>query len=303
MHKIGLRIKGVRLDDNPQEFIEELRSVQSVGFNCIELLPDDFDLIQYGSLDIASAKKLHSVIAPFGFAVSVHVPLQLNLMNRECPGGHQNVLNACLELCCVLESDILVFHPGRIVDNVEFLRYGKPEQYWHLLTDFLHKENKILQDLADQYPEITIAIENYRPYADYSPYSHAEFITELLKQVEDIGRENVKMTIDTGHLNLCSSFHGYGIFDYIDEIKDHIVHLHLHDNHGIANFYTEKDKSAMLPFGRGDEHLVPGYGTFPFREFLTRIQPYSGMYMVELTGRYLYRNKIIEAFEKITGLL
>lgn len=305
MHRMGIRVGGADLDHNPYTFIAALDEAGRAGYEAVEIVPDDFELIVCGRLCEDALHKLELILKDYSFALSVHVPLRLNLFDREQGKLHFEVLKRCAEICARLEAGVLVYHPGRYVDNVDFPRYGKPT--WHYdaekKNELIAHEKACLSAVAREFPDLMIAMENQRPYADYSPYSYAEFIEDLVEVIRDIERPNVRMTLDTGHLNLAAAYYGEDPLDWASQAIPWVVHTHIHDNNGIVNFYTEKDKAGMLPFGRGDEHNIPGTGTFPFHGFFSMFDNYEGTHLVELTGRYLHPVKIRKAFTTVTRLI
>jgi sugar phosphate isomerase/epimerase len=303
MEKIGIRVPGIQLDRNIKPFLDNLNMIKKTGFDCIEISPDDFDLIIAGKINKKALEQLIEVLSIFNFKISIHAPNCLNLMNREYPDLHRDVFLCCYEIAESINSKIIVFHPGRYVDNVEFSRYGKPDFTKKEKQDLIDKEMSIIDKAASEFPEITLAIENNRPYVYYSPYSYGESLEEMKGLITGINKPNVGFTIDTGHLNLLSGYYNFNPVEKLKSLDIRPIHLHIHDNHGIANFYTEKDKKAMLAFGRGDEHMVPGYGSFPFADFFEVINDYQGSYVLELTERYFYESKIIEAYKSIKEYL
>ena len=305
MYRMGIRVGGADLDHNPYTLIASLDEVGRAGYEAVEIAPDDFDLIVCGRLCEDVLHKLELILNDYSFALSVHVPLRLNLFDREHWKLHFEVLKRCAEICERLKAGVLVYHPGRYIDNVDFPRYGKPTR--HYISEKKHeliaREKACLSAVAQEFPDLMIAMENQRPYADYSPYSYAEFIEDLVEFIRDIERPNVRMTLDTGHLNLAAAYYGEDPLDWASHAIPWVVHTHIHDNNGIVNFYTEKDKAGMLPFGRGDEHNIPGSGTFPFQSFFSMFDNYEGTHLVELTGRYLHPVKIRKAYSVVNRLI
>ncbi|MCX7821458.1 MAG: sugar phosphate isomerase/epimerase [Brevinematales bacterium] len=301
--KIGIKIPGTNSKKGLKKTYKFLEYIEKIGYRAIEIRPDDFDLIEYGNINEKFLKELSKIIEVFEFDISVHVPIRLNLFNDEQSEIHKKVLYSSLEICKFLGSKILVYHPGRYIDNVEFPRLGKPNIDNSKKKELLEIEKDILSSLARNYKEITIAMENHRPYLDFSPYSYAEFIDELISQVKRINEKNVKIALDTGHLNLSANYHNFDLLKSAKEAEKYTVHLHIQDNHGITNFYTEKDKAEMLPFGRGDEHIVPGRGNFPFKEFFEIFKNFEGIYTIELSSRYLIKEKIKEAYDYLNDLI
>jgi sugar phosphate isomerase/epimerase len=303
MHELGLRINGAQLDNNPEAFIRNLDLAKETGFTAIEICPEDFDAIRCGELELDIVESLKEILSRYQFKISTHVPLPLNLFNRDEQSIHKRVLEASMEFTFLIGGKLMVYHPGRYVDNIEFSRYGKPDLSSTEKKKLRKKEAIFIQNLADRYPDIMIAMENQRPYLDYSPYCYAEFLDKLYDQVDSINKKNVGMMIDTGHMLLSSKYFDY---DFMEEIHDcgiKPVHFHVNDNHGITTFYTEKDKKSQHPFGRGDEHIVPGTGIFPFRDFFRQFPDYEGSYVIELTNRFFYPAKIKESFDNLKSFL
>ena len=239
MHGLGIRVFGSQLDNNPARFINNLNLVQETGFDSIEICPEDFDLISCGDLEQNFVMQLKSILSGYNFRISIHAPLSLNLFNRENPELHKKVFESTLELAREIGSGLVVYHPGRYIDNIEFARYGKPSVADDEKVIMMQYEANAMRHFADCYPEIMIAMENHRSYIDYSPCSYAEFFDELDDQVRYINRKNVGLMIDTGHLFLASRYHKYDFMKVIKERKINPVHFHVNDNHGIATFYTE----------------------------------------------------------------
>ncbi|MFO7729049.1 MAG: sugar phosphate isomerase/epimerase [Desulfonatronovibrio sp.] len=305
MHTPGLRILGDQLQKNPDSLTDSLDQARDLGFRAVEILPDDFDLISCARINMDSLELLKAVLKKYQFRISVHVPLRLNLMDQDDPGLHEEVLRCCAQICRHLQAEILVCHPGRYVDNAYFQRLGRPMDHMdeNQRQELRQQEKNVLEALAWEFPEIVFALENHRPYLHHSPYSYAEKIKALVQTLKDLDKHNIRMTLDTGHLNLAASYYGLNILEELNLARPWIAHVHVHDNHGITSYYTEKDKGAMVPFGRGDEHGIPGSGTFPFVEFFNLLKDYSGVYLLELTQRHLYPARIQEGLEGMNGFI
>ncbi|NIO00421.1 MAG: hypothetical protein GTO49_36790, partial [Anaerolineae bacterium] len=77
-------------------------------------------------------------------------------------------------------------------------------------------------------------------------------------------------------------------FDYlisVEEAAPWVRHIHINDNFGILDvgFEAQRDR---LPYGEGDLHLPPGWGTIPFLEVFARLPDYEGDLVLELKPRY-----------------
>jgi hypothetical protein len=85
-------------------------------------------------------------------------------------GMHQDVLHASLEFSTIIGAGYMVYHPGRFVAEEEFGIRGPITMTVEGRQLLLDHEAGFLQEAADSYPEVTIAMENARPYLYHSPY-------------------------------------------------------------------------------------------------------------------------------------
>ena len=155
------------------------------------------------------------------------------------------------------------------------------------IRSILEREAVLLQTAAELYPDVTIAIENARPYLSQSPYTYAESIQDLKQQVVDIDRKNVRINLDVGHLYMTSRFYGYDLLEAVRQIQALVAHTHIHDNFGHAVHHFEKQQTHQLPFGRGDSHMPVGWGDLAIKPILDILLPeYQGLLMMELRSRY-----------------
>ncbi len=299
MPRIGLRIPGAQLDRDNLPFVHNLDLAAYTGYQAVEICPEDFDAIHIGRLNPVITREVAGILSRYRFDISVHVPIALNLMNREFPELHFAVLLSCLEFTRRIGGRLLVYHPSRYVDNIEFARYGKVVLSDSEKTAFISREVELIRKAGKSFPEIMIAVENHRPYLEHSPYSYGEFPAEIASVVKTVGLPNVGMMIDTGHLNLSASYHKFEALQSILDTGLKIEHIHINNNNGITTYYTEKDKKAQLPFGRGDEHVPPGHGIFDFSHFFKSIPDFEGSAVIELTSHWFYPAKIRESFQYI----
>jgi len=302
MLKIGSKIDEVRIDGSLKRLAEDLTHYKKIGLKATEIPVHGLDAIKNGRLDRGRVKMLNEILKDFDFAYSVHSPNPLNLMDRENPELHISVLRATLEFASEIGSRIIVYHPGRYIPEETFPVNGKrdiPEDEKKSLLDF---EALKIAEISLEFPEITICMENARPYLFHSPYCYAERIDLLKEQVLRINRDNVKINLDFGHLYMASRFYNFDPASAVSEIKDLIAHTHIHDNFGNAVYYHEKQQTHQIPFGKGDSHMPVGWGEIPIKELLSSfVASYEGMFMMELRSRYF--EHIRESKEYLEGLL
>ncbi|MGA8572399.1 MAG: sugar phosphate isomerase/epimerase family protein [Desulfobaccales bacterium] len=302
MLKIGTKIDEVRIDGNLQRLRQDLEYFSQAGLAAAELPVHGLDAIKNGRLDKAQLKRIKETVRNFSGAFSVHAPNPLNLMDCACRELHLKVFRASLEFTAEVGAEILVYHPGRYIPEVTFPICGKNDLSNWDKQNLLAVEAEMIQDLADEYPEVTICLENARPYLFHSPYCYAERLEPLQEQVAIIDRDNVKINLDLGHLFLSARFYGFDPVGAAAQVKDFIAHSHVHDNFGNAVYHHEKQQTHQIPFGKGDAHMPVGWGEIPILEILsTFLDSYTGMLMMELRDRYFAHTR--ESKENLEEIL
>lgn len=287
MNIIGMKIDEVRLDGRLDRFKEDLQAIRAMGIQAVELPVHGLDAIINGRLSNRRMSDVLDILSEFDFTYSVHSPNPVNLMDKKNPELHLNVLSASLEFARQVHAKTVVYHCGRFIPEEDFTifpSWSLPEREKEFL---LERESILLQTIADQYRDVNIALENARPYLSQSPYTYAEFIPELRKQIESVNRDNVKMNLDIGHLHMTADFHQFDLLEAVRHIKDFVIHTHIHDNHGGTVHHYQKQQTHQLPFGVGDSHMPVGWGNIPVKDILDIILPdYKGLLMMELRSRY-----------------
>ncbi|OGR21589.1 MAG: xylose isomerase [Desulfobacula sp. RIFOXYA12_FULL_46_16] len=287
MSTIGSKIDEVRIDGSLSKLRQDLEYFQKIGLNAVELPVHGLDVILNGRLIQHRLDKILSVLKDFDFLYSIHSPNPVNLMDKKDAGLHADVLLASLEFARQVHAKVVVYHAGRFIPEEEFFLFPAPGLSLKEKEGLMEREALLLQSISGQYPDVTLAIENARPYPDQSPYTYGEFPDELKHQVITINRPNVKINLDFGHLYMTSLFHGYDLETAVTSIRAFIAHTHIHDNFGGAVHHWEKQQTHQLPFGRGDSHMPVGRGEVPIKDILDILLPdYTGLLMMELRSRY-----------------
>ncbi|MEI6215205.1 MAG: sugar phosphate isomerase/epimerase [Desulfuromonadales bacterium] len=302
MLSIGSNINEVRVDGSLNKLRSDLSSFLGFGLTAAEITVHGMDAIRNGRLDPRRTAEVSAILDDFPFCYSVHCPNPLNLMDKVNGALHRDVLMASLEFSAAIRAEVLVYHPGRFLVEEEFSIRGPLRLEHDEQLRLLEHEAAILQEAAELYPDITVAMENARPYLHHSPYCYAELPAELKKQVERVGRSNVGVTLDFGHLQMSSQFYGLDPLEEVRAIAPLVVHCHVHDNFGNPAYHTEKIQTHQIPFGKGDSHMPIGWGAIKIREILSEfIDTYDGMLICELRGRYFEHTR--ESATVLTSIL
>jgi len=287
MLSIGSQINEVRIDGDLERLLADLESFRSFGLAAAEISAHGIDAIRNGRLDWRRTAEVRSILNRFPFRYSVHAPNSLNLMEHDQFDLHIEVLRASLEFTREIGGEVLVVHPGRYLVEEAFAvtsPFDPPEAEKERLRE---REAEAVGRVAEEFPEVIIGLENARPYLHHSPYCYAEIPAELARQVRRIGRRNVRITLDLGHLYMAARFYRLDPVREAAAVADLVGHIHVHDNFGEAVYYSEKQQTHQLPFGRGDSHMPPGWGDIPLAALLEKLPAaYRGLLIIELRSRY-----------------
>jgi sugar phosphate isomerase/epimerase len=302
MLSIGSNINELRVDGSLKALRRDLKSFLGFGLTAAEITVHGVDAIRNGKLDRRRTAEVRAILADFPFSYSVHAPNPLNLMDRSHFRLHHDVLYASLEFSAEIAAEVMVYHPGRYLVEEEFGVSGPRTLAQGEQQSLLEEEAAVLREAADNFSGIVIAMENARPYLHHSPYCYAESPLELKAQVERIGRKNVRINLDFGHLQMSSRFYGLDPVAEVRAIAPLIAHCHVHDNFGNPVYHTEKMQTHQIPFGKGDSHMPVGWGAIPFRDiFAEFIDSYHGLLICELRGRYFDHTR--ESADNLVDLL
>ncbi len=302
MLNIGSNINEARMDGSLKALQLDLAAFRRFGLTAAEISIHGLDAVRNGSLDRRRMTEIKAILADFPFSYSTHAPNPLNLMDHRCFSMHRDVLHASLEFSAGIGAGCMVYHPGRYLAEEEFAIRGPISLTSEEKQLLLEHEAEVLQEAADSFPNVVIAMENARPYLHHSPYCYAEIPHELVTQIRRINRNNVRMTLDFGHLHLSARHFTLDMLTEVRAAAPCIAHCHVHDNFGHSVYFSEKSQTGQIPFGRGDSHMPVGWGTVPFYDILAEfIHGYDGLLICELRSRYFEQTG--EAAENMASIL
>lgn len=302
MVKVGSKIDEVRIDGRLERMRCDLDHFSELGIGAVEIPVHGLDAIVHGRLNRARVASIRDILHGYDFAYSVHAPNPLNLMDRNHGALHYQVFRASLEFASEIGSTILVYHAGRYVPEEAFSIPGYAEFTDADRLSLLDREASAIRDLADEFPDVFICIENARPYLYHSPYCYAENPRELLEQVACIARPNVLVNLDTGHLYMAAKHYRFDPVEAAADLRDVIAHSHVHDNFGLSIHHSEKQQTHLVPFGRGDAHMPVGWGEIPIGAILeTFVDTYEGLMITELRSRYFEHTR--ESIDNLKAIL
>ncbi len=194
--------------------------------------------------NIVEAKKIAETT---NLIITIHLPYSdLNLASMNQPIWEETVrqMKSCLDLASEF-SRLAVVHPGHLSP----LGAQMPDKAW--------SQNILgIQEICDHADglDMTIAVENMVNM----PAILGRMPEEITGILETVNRDNVGFILDVGHANT------NGCVDKFLELKDIIIHAHIHDNHGVK-----------------DEHLPVGNGTVPWSRVIAALDGYQGRIVTE----------------------
>lgn len=208
---------------------------------------DGFEVVQWASYlsDEEQGEYLELVQRikdEFDVGFTVHAPIidiHLGSLNRRVRAAALEEIKASLDLARAIDASVVVVHgaPGIITMPIgEWSKqvYQPPKGERELVDKQEAYLVRAIKDLADYAPDILLGVENL--VFPHELYRSPEEMQELLRKVN---RSNVGVTVDAGHAQVC----GYQATEFINLLNDRVIHVHLHDNHGVWDEH--------LPLGKG----------------------------------------------------
>ncbi|MDK2816893.1 MAG: hypothetical protein PWR22_1522 [Moorella sp. (in: firmicutes)] len=285
----GINVDASRLDNNLETLVRDLEYFARLGFEYVEIPVHGVGAMVAGRLLPRRVEEVRRLLARFPLRYTVHGPNPLNLMEAEKLSWQKQALQASLEFAAIIGAEILVYHGGRYLPEECFHLPGRRKNLRAAMKEkMLLQEREALQELAEKAAElqVTIAVENARPYLDGSPYCYAEQLSLLVEQVATVGHARVGITLDVGHAYLAARYYGFAFLEAVARAAPYIRHVHLHDNFGQVSTSLEKKQAELMATGRGDLHLPAGWGEIPLAEVLALLQDYTGVVVHEIRPRY-----------------
>ena len=193
--------------------------------------------------------ELIDLINSYDLKYTIHSPfIDINIasLNPAMADFSVSEINRSIDLANMIDSDIVVVHPGTIGYNGR----GKEDLIYQISENHLKSIGDYAKDNG-----VDACIENLPNIVDFM-FMDVNLLESYLEKLE------LPMTLDIGHAHT-NGFTPEQI--YFDSIK----HIHVHDNNG-----------------DDDTHLALGEGTFDLNGFFDVFMSnkYEGIYMLELNN-------------------
>lgn len=228
----------------------------------IELYIPKLGLYSGDSLVKKNVDKLHDFLSTCSIPTSIHAPyfgetpkypVELIVDTAHMGKTQFRIMEENISLAHELGSNVVVIHPGKI-------RRNRESSFMQMVGN-LRKLSVKAQDCG-----IILGLENKEGTDSTNLCCTAE---ELLRAIEEVNSQFLKITFDTGHANLTYGGNMEKLRGFVKKIREHVTHVHVHDNTGIT------DEKYF-----GDMHFAPGKGNIDFT--VLKELHFDGVYNLEV---------------------
>lgn len=127
-----------------------------------------------------------------------------------------------LEICYKLDIDYLIFHsqinPYLNQPSIQGLNNRQSKEFWDkILGKSKYKGTILIENIFEESPQM------------------------LKEYIETVNRENIKVNLDIGHAMLGK----VSLEEWIKELTDHIVYMHIHSNDGLYDKHNSPSKEEI----------------------------------------------------------
>lgn len=219
---------------------DAVRRASELGFGSWEIMLEGRHLQK----DYTKIKELAD---SYGLKLFVHAPfsdLNIASLNERIRKETLSQIFEAVETADFLESDVITMHSGRLSPLGMLFR----EEAWEAN---LKSVGEVLEFVYDF--DLKLCLENMPNF----PFAFCCEIDEL-QRVLDIDPE-LGLTLDIAHAHTCGDE-----IEYINELKDRVLHVHLHDSDGLS-----------------DSHDAIGEGNIDFSRVMYHLRDFKGYKIIE----------------------
>lgn len=205
---------------------EAVAEIYSLGFDKMQLGAAHEDA------DLEAVRRLKNDLH---LRFSMHAPFpnpEGEEVNPRNPEEEKQLILQSIENAHGLGADPIVFHPGSF-DREKM----DMDRYYRLIGEFC--------DRASDYG-LTMCIENKTVRSKFGKHPQ-----ELVKVIEKVGANNLKLCFDTSHARTVSD-RPKEVGEIFEKVKEHVGAIHLVDTHS-----------------EDDDHLPPSFGKIPTEDIVS----------------------------------
>ncbi len=287
MRWIGFSPAVSRLAGRVSFLKHDLSELIDLGCTAAEIPALGVDAVVGAKLIPAKVELLRKVTSAFDLRYSVHAPNNLNLAHGN---GNSNLeremvsLRAFIQLAAAIRGKVVVYHCG--------VRTGEEEERAR------EQEVKALREIGAYARDqgVVVCVENT-----------GSGIVDVIRQIEAVDSESVRLALDLGHLFLAAQTLG---LDYLEEVAlaaPWVGHIHINDNLGVEG--QPNPYPIRIMYGESDLHLPPGWGLVPYPQTIALLTDFEGLWILEVHERFRdhwsecmdVMQKLFEATDRSSG--
>lgn len=267
VNKTGLNIHSGRINGDLDLLKRDLQAIEQAGSEVAEIPVHGVDAVVNGQLREGRAKQVKRILDECSLECTVHAPDGLNLRDFQYPDVHRKVFAASIQFAAAIGAKTFVYHQGRLKTNSGDMT---EEEAREIEIDALTELGSLAENVG-----VTVCVENI----------HSS-ITHLIRLIESVESESVKLCYDVAHSYINAKKLGYDFLRSIQAAMPHIRHVHVNDNFGKGRPESAPPYIEAMPLGIGDLHLPVGWGEIPYEDVFRAMAGYDGIYILELQERF-----------------
>ena len=267
VNRLGLNIHSGRINGDLELLKRDIHAIEKAGFDVAEIPVHGVDAVVNGDLRERRTRQVKEILTGFDLEYTVHAPDVLNLRDFQYPDVHRKVFAASIQFTAAIGAKTFIYHQGRLKNNGNDVTQ---EEAREIEIDELTDLGKLAKSEG-----ITVCVENI----------HSS-ITHLIKLLESVGEDNIKLCYDFAHSYINSKKLGYDFIRSIQVAKPYTRHAHVNDNFGKGRPESSASYIEAMPMGIGDLHLPIGWGEIPYEDVFRTMAGYDGIYVLELQERF-----------------
>ncbi len=226
---------------------------------CIELYVPKLGLYKGNRIIKEKVDELHDDLSTGSMHTTMHAPYfgdypeELLVDTAHMGEAQFRLMEECISLASDFECGVVVIHPGKI-------RGDREECFMHMVSN-LRKLATAAENCG-----VVLGLENKE---GTDPTNLCCTAGEQLHAIKEVNSQFLKATFDIGHANLTCGGDAEMLRGFVRDLKDNVVHVHVHDNTG-----------ALSERYFGDMHGAPGEGRIDFS--VLRELHFEGVYNLEV---------------------
>lgn len=223
-----------------------------------------------GDIDTFQREAIKQEAIDLGLELSVHATfsdINIAAFNPHIRDASQKIVLKSIDFAADVGASIVTVHPGELSAGGAYY------------PDIVIKNNKNALNIFADYAQsknIRIGYENY-PLLPWNQFEDSYSPYKIKELIQIVNKENLGITWDVGHSNTTN----FKMIEFFNCFKEHLFHIHFHDNAGPKDGWT-------------DTHSEIGLGTINWEELIALLKSinYQRFIVFELNSKEKIENSL-----------